>query len=325
MNSIKKPLMLYRICFFFIIFLIGVFYWRCASQRDRGETSVSMSSPACASMGAPVGFNNEFGNPETVVIRGYNGHSMEPFITREGSFLFFNSMNDGDGACLYYARRIDDGTFELVGKVRFVNNRLPHLETVASMDMEGRFYFISTRKYKYNYSTLYCGHFLNGIVLDLDAQPGNFYKRARGWMVTEGEISADGGILYFANARFNGESVRESSDIAMARICNGDFNVTVDSSEIMKNVNTDGSLEYSPSISSDGLELIFTRFNRCTSMPEILLSKRKSLSEPFGPPSRIAAMTGFVEAPSMSGDKKTLYYHKKDKGLYSICKVSREI
>ena len=35
-----------------------------------------------------------FGNPQRVTIQGYNDHAMEPFITRDGRYLFFNNLND---------------------------------------------------------------------------------------------------------------------------------------------------------------------------------------------------------------------------------------
>jgi len=31
-----------------------------------------------------------FGAPQRVTIRGYDGHAMEPFLTRDGRYLMFN-------------------------------------------------------------------------------------------------------------------------------------------------------------------------------------------------------------------------------------------
>lgn len=322
-NTSKKPLMLYRICFLFFLFLIGLFYWRCASHHDRGGGGRKTVSSACESSHEPLKENNEFSRPQKVTINGFDGHAMEPFITRDGSYLFFNSLNDGKDTSLYYARRVNDITFDLVGKIERANGNPPHLDAVPSMDLEGRFYFISQRRYHYDHASLFSGNFLNGAVLDLDVQPGNIYRQTPGWMVMDAEISPDGNTLYFADAHFKGGNIPDRSDIGMARMVNGDLNVSAATAEIVKNVNTEDRLEYAPSISSDGLELFFTRFNQCTCLPEILVAKRTSLAKPFGKPERIAALSGFVEAPSISHDRKNLYYHYRDDGVYTIYKVSR--
>jgi hypothetical protein len=57
--------------------------------------------------------------PERVTIRGYKGEAMEPFITRDGRYLFFNNLNDpAVNTNLYYAERVDDLTFEFRGESR---------------------------------------------------------------------------------------------------------------------------------------------------------------------------------------------------------------
>ncbi|MBP7734475.1 MAG: PD40 domain-containing protein [Spirochaetes bacterium] len=322
-SSNKKLLMLYRVCFLFFLFLIGVFYWRCASHHDRGGGGGKSVSSACEKGHEPIKDNHEFGSPTKVTVTGFEGHAMEPFITRDGNYLFFNGLNDGKDTCLYYASRVDDATFTFAGKIEGANGNPPHLDAVPSMDQEGRFYFISKRRYDYDHTSLFSGNFLNGAVLDLDVQPGNIYKMTSGWIVMDAEINPDGNTLYFASAHFKGANVPDKADIGMARMVNGDFNIAADSAEILKRVNTEDRLEYAPSISSDGLELFFTRVNQCTSLPEILVVKRKFLREPFGTPERIGSLSGFVEAPSISHDRKTLYFHYRDNGVYAVFKVSR--
>ena len=98
-----------------------------------------------------------FGNPERVTIRGYSDHAMEPFITRDGRYLFFNNSNDPSvNTNLRCAERIDDLTFEYKGEVAGVNTKA--LEGVPTMDKNG-FYFVSTRSYKETLSTIYQGRF----------------------------------------------------------------------------------------------------------------------------------------------------------------------
>jgi Tol biopolymer transport system component len=323
MNTLLKPVTLYRVCFLFFLFIAGVFYWRCDNQDEKEGAASPLLNAQCLKSTKPLPVNNEFSNPEKVIINGYAGHAMEPFISRDGNYLFFKGIADGQEAYLYYAGRVDDVTFNFIGKVRGVDRTTQHHGAVPSMDMDGRFYFVSTRNYPYDYKSLYCGNFLDGTVYDMDAQPGDFYVRSKGWIVMDAEVSPNGTVLYFVNAHRDGGGLPDKSDIGVAHLSNGDFIVDDNSRTMMKNINNDDSLEYAPSINSDGLELFFTRFNQCSGRPEILLAKRSSIREPFGAPERIGALTGYVEAPSITLDKKKLYYHGRDNGTYAIYKVSR--
>ncbi len=98
---------------------------------------------------------------------------------------------------------------------------------------------------------------------------------------------------------------------------------------IMKHINT-SDLEYAASISSDKLELFFTRlrladFKTGTIRSRIMRSTRSSVSDTFGKPEVIEAIGGsdFVEGPAISGDGRELYYHKHDGKKFRIYKVTR--
>jgi len=120
-----------------------------------------------------------FSNPERITIRGYSDHAMEPFISRDGRYLFFNNSNDPSvNTNLHYAERINDLTYE--------------------------------------------------------------YK---------GEVGKNGPVIY--------------------------------------------------------------------------RSTRKNVTQPFDPPERIAAIKGFVEAPTLSPDGRSLYYHRKDGERFVIYRVTR--
>ena len=43
----------------------------------------------------------------------------------------------------------------------------------------------------------------------------------------------------------------------------------------------------------------------------------------FATPARIAAITGFVEGPTLSPDGQRLYYHQKVGDTFEICRVRR--
>jgi len=56
--------------------------------------------------------------PEMVVtINGLSFDAMEPFISPDGNYLFFNNLNDGVNTKLYYATKVNDLTFNFVGEL----------------------------------------------------------------------------------------------------------------------------------------------------------------------------------------------------------------
>jgi len=299
----------------------------CAKKLEQGDPGPVLALLRCAGTCSAATVNTDFSAPVKVTISGYTGaHAMEPFITRDGNYLFFNSLNDGIDTSLYYAAKgADDVTFDFVDEIGNVNGGPGnHLDAVASMDTGGNFYFISTRGWPVEIRNVYTGAFSGGTVTGPYNLDGDFYINQTGWIIMDGEISPDGQTYYFVNAHFSGGAVPDRSDIGIAEYdVSGAFNRIADNDAIMAAVNTGRCLEYAPSISEDGLELYFTRLDLCSVSSEILVSKRASDTDPFGEPARIAAIAGFVEAPSLSGDGKTLYYHMNDGGTYAIYKVSR--
>lgn len=96
----------------------------------------------------------EFSNPESVAIRGYSDDAMEPFLTRDGSYLLFNNSNDpAADTNLHYAERVDDLTFDYRGEISGANTTA--LDAVPTADAMGNIYFISTRSYSQTLSTIY--------------------------------------------------------------------------------------------------------------------------------------------------------------------------
>ena len=103
-----------------------------------------------------------FGTPERITILGYerekDSNAMEPFLSKDGRYLFFNNRNDPrTNTNLRYAERIDNTTFRYLGELKGVNT--PVLEGVPSLDQNGIFYFVSVRNYKETVSTLFHGKF----------------------------------------------------------------------------------------------------------------------------------------------------------------------
>lgn len=265
-----------------------------------------------------------FGNAERVTLSGYSGDAMEPFLSRDGKYLFFNSLNDAPNNAsedknIYYATYVDGTTFAFQGVVGGVNTVV--VDGVPTMDNTNTFYYVSTALYQPpNYASVYRGTFdgSSGNVSGI-APVANLAEGIAGHLNFDVEISADGRTLYFADGVFSGNPFPDVSDLAYA-VDNGSGFVR--NAAIMANLNT-ADLEYAAGISANGLELFFTRLSLSTLETTIYRATRPDMASPFGPPQRVSAISGFVEAPSLSPDEKSLYYHKNDGGKFVIYRVTR--
>jgi hypothetical protein len=263
-----------------------------------------------------------FTNPQPVTIQGYSQDAMEPFISPDGNYLFFNNSNSATQTNLYYATRIDDLTFQFQGEI--VGANAPGLNAVASMDSNNIFYFVSPRSYAQTFSTIYSGTFSDGNLSNVALVAG-VSKDKLGDVNFDQCISPDGSTLYFVDGVFNGGSVPQKASIAIAKRVVGDhFMRLKNSAKIMQTINTHG-LNYAPDISKSGLEFFFTRIPGQPPMPPpvIYTATRASKSVPFGKPRKIEAITGFAEAPALSPDEKSLYYHLQVNGTFVIYRVTR--
>lgn len=262
-----------------------------------------------------------FADPERVQIRGYEDDAMEPFLTRDGRFLFFNNRNDPSvNTDLHVAERVDSLTFAYVGPLTGANT--PALEGVPTMDRAGTVYFVSTRSYDATLSTIYQARFADGRVQDVRLAEG-VSREQPGIVNFDIEVSADGETLYVVDARFRGGAPVEAN-LVLAERAGEAFERSPDSDSIFQNINTE-ALEYAAAISADGLELFFTRVASVTSgaSPRIYRAVRGRLGDPFGRPQWVAAMEGFVEGPTVSPDDRAVYYHKREGGQFVIYRVTR--
>jgi Tol biopolymer transport system component len=263
-----------------------------------------------------------FGAPQRVTIRGYDGDTMEPFITKDGQYLLFNNRNDPrTNTNLHFAARVDDLTFQYRGEIKGVNT--PVLEGVPSLDREGNLFFVSVRSYQETLSTLYRGRFNDGTVTGVELVAG-VSQRKPGIVMFDAEIAADGKTLFVVDGLFSGGPIPKTADIVIAVRDGTGFRRLPASAELLKNINTQG-LEYAPAISNDLLELFFTRIAGTGGSPRFLIlrSARRSADEPFGMPERVSAIAGHVEAPTLSNDGRLLYYHKLDGNRFVIFLVAR--
>lgn len=262
-----------------------------------------------------------FGNEIKVFIAGYSGDAMEPFLSADGTTLFFNSLNDGIQTRLFYATRIDDTTFTYVGEVNGANEpNNPQLNAVASLDTTGNFVWVSTRGYPGNFDNLHRADYSNGNCTNVNRVHGNFYVYQPGYIVMDAMITYDGSQLIFCNAFFDTCTVPCAASIGFAdRINDSTFNVAANSTGILQNVNDTNYCVYAPQLSDNGLELYFTRYLKGSFNTEICVSVRNTTTDTFSVPQVL--VSDFPDTPEAAGTNvgaTLFYYHKKTNGTYTI-------
>ena len=130
-------------------------------------TFASILIISCSSHGNDI--NNaqiypSFSSEVGVTINNLSFDAMEPFVSPNGNYLFFNNLNDGINTKLYYATKVNDSTFNYVGELMGTNQTTPpHLDAVADMDANGDFYWTSTRNYPSELNNLFHGTFSSEI------------------------------------------------------------------------------------------------------------------------------------------------------------------
>ena len=268
-----------------------------------------------------------FTTPELVDIQGFTGDVMEPFYSRDGKYLFFNNM--GDDKDIFYASydNLNDA-FTFADTISAVNTHA--VEGVPTLDNNNRFYYVSTFNYPPNNArildTIYVGDFdpsSQSIVNNLEVVP-NLDEGILGHLNFDVEVSPDGSVLYLVDGVFSGNPYPDVSNFIYAIDSGSGFARQPDSPAIFINLNTD-DLEYAACISQDGLEFFFTRLELATLGTVIYRATRSGLSSPFNPPQKVSAISGFVEAPTLSPDEKELYYHRRNPGTnkFELYRVTR--
>jgi hypothetical protein len=254
---------------------------------------------------------------------------MEPFITKNGDYLFFNSYQGVNGKDLYYADRISDITFEFKGEIQGVN--ASYLDGNPTMDELNNFYFVSTRNLDTANKTVYGGVFDSGTVTGLHQIKGTINVPTPYWINKGVEISKDENTLFTSNVKFSaGKTIPRKGDLRFAVKTGNVLNTPSNQADILANINTDGAIEYAGELSADELELFYSQLT-LSSPPVFKLyhAKREQIDGVFGKPISIEApfeddVHAFVEGPSLSDDGSSLHNHKLENGAFSIFMLSRE-
>ena len=281
--------------------------------------------------------DDSYSPPQPVSIAGYTGDAMEPFLTRDGRWLLFNTRNGPkDQTDLMVAKRIDDTHFTLVGPLTGANSG--SLDGVASVDRAGHFFFVSNRDYDRSGNTLWTGIFADGQVRDARPLVTDFTPRKLLRLNIDLEVSADGNELYVAENRWDLFRRRPgSSHLAVANrsiSATGQPASATNQPIFVRNMNSDalfsalrtGALDYAPATSTDRLTFYFTRWQagRSGAVPHILVSRRATTASAWGSPRLLAAASGFVEGPTVTPDGCGILYHAKVGEAYRLFLVRRK-
>jgi|TARA_B110000240_G_C13462603_1_gene437383 hypothetical protein len=280
--------------------------------------TLTVKSQTYPSYGAEIG----------VTINGLTFDAMEPFISPGGSTLFFNNLNSGVNTKLFYATKINDSTFNYVGELNGTNQLIPpYLDGVADLDSLDNFYWTSTRNYGAELETLFHGNYSNGNVTNIGRVHGDFNKNIPGWLVMDHGISYDGQILYYNNARLDQNNCQGPCETELGiaqKVNDSTFNQLPNSTVILQNINDTNFIYYAPFISSDNLELYYTRYPRdsvtLNTLFEICVAVRNTPTAPFSVPNVLFSelIANIIEAPTLTTDKQIMYYHKKVGGTHKI-------
>jgi len=289
---------------------------------------VSCSSDETPITQIPQTIYPNFGPETDVIINGLTFDAMEPFISADGNNLFFNNVNNGINTKLFYATKVTDATFTFVGEVNGANQvTSPQLDAVADMDNNGNFYWTSTRDYPAELNNLFHGSFSNGNVTNISRVQGNFNMNTPGWLVMDHGISLDGQFLYFNNARFDDQNCLGPCETTLGiaqKVNNTTFNTLPNSTIILQNINDSNYIYYAPCISSDNLELYYTRYLKdnitANTNFEICVAIRENSISSFSIPKVLfsSPIANLIEAPTLTTNKNIMYYHKKTTDSHKI-------
>jgi len=288
--------------------------------------AVVLAASVIATAGAtPVGGSDRyraFSRPQRVIIVGYTGSAMEPFVSLDGRYLVFNTSNVPPSVpALQYAVASGAQRFTYRGPVAGAN-QAGYLSGTPSMDGNGNLYFVSNRNYAPHFATIYAGRFNAGAVVGVHPVPG-VTAGAAGLVDFDVDVSPDGNTLYVSVGQFGSGSAPSQADLVVYDRAGNGFVQDPRSAEVLRSVDQAGLLTYAASVSADGRELFFTRADPAGGVPQIYRASRTSVSQPFRTVQRVASISGFAEAPALSADGNTLYFHQRVGDRFVIEDVTR--
>jgi hypothetical protein len=270
-----------------------------------------------------------FGAPEEVVIQGYHDDCMEPFISRDGKYIFFNNSKAADVKThIHFAKRIDRTHFKYIGELAGAQSKAKDM--APTMDIANHMYFTSWRSFYTDQNSLYVGSFAREKLQAVTpALPRYVFDELPGSLCIDCDITPDGKSLVVSHAIFGGSlDFPGRSDLRWCDKVSGRWVLDPRSEEVLAHVNSE-ALEYAPSITNDRLELYFTRAGAVRTgkgfdtHTMIMVATRRNTTETFAEPERLINLTGFIEAPTLSLDGKEMFFHKKKGNRFILCRAVR--
>ena len=253
-----------------------------------------------------------FANPQPVTIAGYPGSAEEPFISPDGRYLLFNSSEAEPYFTLQYALATGAGGFEYAGAIGGEEVNYPRsLSGTPTLDDEGNLYWISNRAYAGTRATVFSGHFSEGFVTGANLVEGVVAPEF-GMVDFDVGASPNGRLLYVALGKFGSSGPPSSAKLVVFERSGAGFVPDRTAEAALVYVNKTAALVYGAAVTADELEIFYTAASPAEGRePQIYRATRTSSTARFAHVERVAAITGFAEAPSISTDGTKLYYHEK--------------
>jgi hypothetical protein len=248
---------------------------------------------------------------------------MEPFVSRDGALLFFNSSNaPGAHTDIYWARLRDSAHADLIGPVAGANSSA--LDGVASVAADGAFSFISTRAYDKAHATVWLGRWTGAAVTDAHSEAALSPGPPPAFNM-DAEISADGARLYYTDNVWRPFGPPKSSVFRVAVRRGSHWRIDAAADAWFSQINDPGgALVYAAGVSADERAFYFTRLTRqgLFRAPhlEIMVATRPDPRAPFSAPAKIPSIAGFAEGPSVAPDG-SIYFHQKRAGRFVIMRA----
>lgn len=276
--------------------------------------------------GAQEKSSSLYESPQPVSIDGYNDECMEPFITGDGRYLLFNNSNSPFvDTHIHICKRLGENSFKHLG---LLSGSVSKSKDMApTIDADGHLYFTTLRSFDKDGHSIYCGEFAKEGLKNVSLPNGDISPHKPAEINMDSDISKDGKTLLLSRAHFaNPLLPPDKSDLAIAEKENGKFSLNPQSQSLLSQLNT-SALEYAPCLSADSLELYFTRASKKAVAGDakklepylrIMVARRKNCFSPYGKPEKLVALDGFIEAPTITYDKREMFFHKKVSDKFRI-------
>lgn len=310
-------------------FALGLILFGCKNTPNTESTSGGCFSH--------FGNNTEWSAPVEVTINGYSQNAMEPKPSFDQVVLFWNDKPATDNQMnIHYAIKDGSGVYQYKGTLTGTVDA-SFLDGVPSVDLNGQFYFVSTRSYSTDFHTIFGGlaQVIAGPALQINsvaAADAVVSAGVNGTLDMDADVTWDGLQMVVSRATFSGHPYPETSRLKYFDVSSRLLSARSDTDTVFQNVNFSDCRTYAGSISRDKLEIFFTVLPGGGSASaddfRIAVAKRTSVSEAFSNPQLIQGLSGqFTEGPSPTYDdlSKTLFFHRWDgsAGKFKIYKVSR--